>query len=200
MGFPAAWRGQPRARGPRRRVWFQEQQDHARIRVVNQQVHQFATPRSASLPTDTSWRNPAARGAARQDRADDGAALRYHARRVARQRIHFEHRVDSQRGAVGDIHQSDAIRSEQAHAQRSRLRDQQALSLRAFGTGLGESVAIDRGHRHAARRALLQRASTCAAGTMMNAWSMSRAHRRDWHRRARQHFGARRVDRHDAPA
>ena len=69
--------------------------------------------------------------------------------------------------------EADAVRAEQAHAAARAMSTMRSCVRPAFGAGLGKAVAVDRRDRQPLRDALLDRAGTASAGTMMNAWSIA---------------------------
>ncbi len=73
---------------------LEEQQDHARLGIGGEQLDQLAHA-EVRLVADRHQLGEAeaARRAAREQRAEHGAALRHEARAARGQRVHLQHRV-----------------------------------------------------------------------------------------------------------
>jgi len=150
------------ARGGRKRArvahGLEEEQDDARLGIVGEEADDLADAEVGLVADRDELGEPqAARGAAREHRAEHGAALRDEARAAGGRRLHLEHRVHRERHAPGEVDHAHAVRPEQAHAERARALDEARLALGAFRARVGEAVAVDARHRHLAPAAVLER-------------------------------------------
>jgi hypothetical protein len=92
----------------------------------------------------------AARRGARQQRAQDAAALRDDADGAGREVVHLQGAGRREHDVVGEVHQADRVRAEDAH--RARGFDQMLLAPCAFRAGFGVAAGQHDGRRGAARR------------------------------------------------
>ena len=155
--FPGGMRLARRC-GKARRVAhrLEEEQDHARVPIVDEQLDQLADAEVGLVADrDQLGEAEAARRAAREHRAEHRAALRDDAGGAGGQRVHLQHRVHRERDAARDVDHAHAVRPEQADAERARTRDEARLARRAFRAGLGEAVGEDGDDGNAARAARL---------------------------------------------
>ncbi len=89
------------------------------------------------------------RGAARQQGAQNGAALGNERQAARLDPFHLQHRVDGKRQRGRRMNDTHGIGADQAHAGLARRGDQAFLHLAAFVARFGEAVGIDGGDRHA---------------------------------------------------
>ena len=143
----------------------------------------------------------AARGAAREHRAEHGAALRHDARRSRGQRVRLEHRVHGEREAPGHVDHAHAVRA-RARARRAALRARPASPGRAIPPAPASAKPslkmVATGTPRAPHSSIAR--STDSPGVMMKAWSISPgASARSGTGALAQNLRARGVDRNDAP-
>ena len=121
-----------------------EQQDRLGFRIVDQQVDQLAHAQVAFIAdADHAGEADAARGAPRQQRAQNGAALGNERQAARLDPFHFQHRVDGQGQRGGRMNDAHGIGADQANAGLARRGDQAFLHLAAFVARFGEAVGID---------------------------------------------------------
>ena len=126
-----------------------EQQDRLGLGIIDQQVDQFAHAQVAFIAdADHAGEADTPRGAPRQQRAQNGAALGNERQAARLDAFHLQHRVDGKRQRGRRMNDTHGIGADQAHAGLARRGDQAFLHLAAFVARFGEAVGIDRRDRH----------------------------------------------------
>ena len=137
---------------------LQEQQDGPGLRIVDQHVRDLAD-REVDLVADRdqSREADAARVGARQQRADQAAALADDGPVASAQLLRGESGIGRQRhGGIG-AHRADAVGTDKADAGLAHDFRQLVLQRGAGWTGIGEAASQDRRHLDAAPAAIGQR-------------------------------------------
>jgi len=123
---------------------LEEQQETVGARVIDEQAAEIADRQIGLVADrDQAGEADAARLAARQQGADQAAAVRQHGQAAGQQLLQLKRGVDGQRESPVAIDDPHAVRPDQAHPGGARRLENAVLQRATLGAGFGEAAGQD---------------------------------------------------------